>query len=249
MMLEKKDKAISLIELLIVVSILGVLSVLIAIPISAQLQKARDARRKIDVNIVQSGLEEYYDSTDCYPERLPECGKEFILGESNIIQEIPCDPKNKTFYPYITTGENCSPYFKLYAKLERSDDPNIKMTGCEYGCGPNCAYNFGVSSPNVSLDYCEPPITPNPTEIPSSTPKPPTPTLTVTPKPTSTPTPTPIQYVCAPAAGPNPEGQCEPFAIPTLSECPKIYPNDPTCKYECYLKTNRCKTSKGKFKN
>lgn len=236
MRLKKKVKALSLIELLIIVSILGVLSVLIAIPISAQLQKARDAKRKIDVNIIQKGLEEYYDSTGCYPERLPECGKEFILGESKIIQEIPCDPKNKSLYSYITTGENCNPYFKLYAKLERIDDPNIFMSVCENGCGPNCAYNFGVSSPNVSLDYCEPPITPNPTETPSPTPQLPT------------PSPIPIQYVCAPAAGPHPEGQCEPFAIPTLSKCPKIYPNDPTCQYECYLITNRCKNAKGKFK-
>ena len=248
MRLKKKFKALSLIELLIVVSILGVLSVLITTPISAQLQKARDAKRKLDVNIVQKGLEEYYDSTGCYPERLPECGKELTLGESKIIQEIPCDPKNKSFYPYITTGENCSPYFKLYAKLERIDDLNIFMSGCENGCGPNCAYNFGISSVNIDLDYCQPPMTPSPIETPSPIPEPPTPTLTLTPKPTSTPAPTPIQYVCAPAAGPHPEGQCEPFAIPTLSECPNIYPDDPTCQYECYLQTNRCKNAKGKFK-
>ena len=232
MRLKKKVEALSLIEMLIVVSILGVISMLIAIPISAQLQKARDARRKLDVNIVQGGLEQYYDSTNCYPERLPECGKSLILGNSDILSEVPCDPKNKSFYPYITTGENCSPYFKLYAKLERNDDPNIKMSGCEYGCGPNCAYNFGVSSPNVSLDYCEPPITPSPTEA----------------GPSSTPSPTPIQYVCAPASGPHPEGKCEPYAIPTLSECPKIYPNDPTCQYVCNIKENRCKNAKGKFK-
>ena len=248
MKFKKKVKSLSLIELLIVISALGIILLLIAIPISAQLQKARDAKRKIDVNIVQGGLEDYYDSTGCYPERLPECGKELALGKNKIIQEVPCDPKNRTFYPYITSGENCSPYFKFYAKLERIDDPNIKMSGCENGCGPNCAYNFGVSSPNVTLDYCEPPITPSPTDVP------PTPTLTITTKPTltpsltPTPTPTPIQYVCAPAAGPNPDGQCEPYAIPTLSECPKIYPNDPACQYECYLKANRCKNAKGKFK-
>ncbi len=227
---------------------MGVILLFIAIPIFAQLQKSRDAKRKLDINIVQSGLEEYYDSTGCYPERLPECGKEFLLEESNIIKEIPCDPKNKSFYPYITSGENCSPYFKLYAKLERNDDPNIRMTGCEYGCGPNCAYNFGVSSPNVSLDYCQPPITPSPTVTPSPAVVPSSPTSTIAPKPTSTPTPTPILYVCAPAAGPNPEGQCEIYAIPTLSECPNIYSDDPTCQYECYLKVNRCKNSKGKFK-
>ncbi len=244
----KKIKGLSLIEILVVISIIGLLLLFIAPPIVIQLQKARDGKRKLDVNLIQKGLEEYYDSTNCYPERLPECGKTLTFGGINILSSIPCDPKNKFLYPYITTGENCGPYFKLYAKLERNDDPNIQMSGCKYGCGPNCAYNFGVSSSNVSLDYCEPPITPIPTESPSPTPMPPTSTLTLTPKPSSIPTPTPIQYVCAPAAGPNPDGQCEPYAIPTLSECPNVYPNDPTCQYECYLKTNRCKTAKGKFK-
>ena len=231
----KKIKGLSLIEILVVISIIGLLLLIIAPPILAQLQKARDGKRKLDINLIQKGLEEYYDSTNCYPERLPECGNVFSVGSTNILAGIPCDPKNNSFYPYITTGENCSPYFKLYAKLERPEDPSIYMTGCENGCGPNCAYNFGVSSSNVSLDYCEAPISPTPTNPP--------------PLPTSlTPSPTPIQYVCGPAAGPNPEGQCESYVIPTLSECPKIYPNDPTCQYECYIKANRCKNSKGKFK-
>ncbi len=231
----KKIKGLSLIEILVVIAIIGFLMLLATPSILAQLQKARDGKRKLDINLIQKGLEEYYDSTNCYPERLPECSKPLIVGATNILNGIPCDPQNKLFYPYITTGENCSPYFKLYAKLERSSDPNILMVGCENGCGPNCAYNFGVSSSNVSLDFCEPPITPNPTEVP--------------PSPTSlTPSPTPILYVCGPASGPFPDGRCESFVIPTLSECPKIYPNDPTCQSECYLKDNRCKNAKGKFK-
>ncbi len=231
----KRIRGLSLIEILVIVTVIGAFLLLILPPIVGQLQKARDGKRKIDINLIQKGLEEYYDSTNCYPERLPECGNVFSIGSTSILAGIPCDPKNNSFYPYITTGKNCSPYFKLYAKLERSEDPNIYMSGCENGCGPNCEYNFGVSSSNVALDYCEAPITPNPTAVP--------------PSPTSlTPSPTPIQYVCGPAAGPNPEGQCESYVIPTLSECPKIYPDDSTCQYECYIKANRCKNSKGKFK-
>ncbi|KKP86614.1 MAG: hypothetical protein UR89_C0018G0009 [Candidatus Roizmanbacteria bacterium GW2011_GWA2_35_8] len=243
----KRVRGLSLIELLVVVAIIGLLLLIITPSISAQLQKGRDGKRKLDINLIQKGLEQYYDSTNCYPERLPECGHKLNIGSVSVLPGIPCDPKNKSFYPYITTGENCSPYFKLYAKLERSDDPNIKMSGCEFGCGPNCAYNYGLSSPNVALDYCEPPVTPLPAETLTNTPIP-LPSTPTTIYISATPSPTPIQYVCAPAAGPNPEGKCEPYAIPTLSECPRIYPNDPTCQYDCYLKDNRCKNAKGKFK-
>lgn len=59
-------------------------------------------------------------------------------------------------------------------------------------------------------------------------------------------TPTPIQYVCAPGGGQT--GNCEAFIVPTLSECPKVYPDDPTCNNECSDNDNRCKDSSGKYK-
>jgi general secretion pathway protein G len=232
MQFRKKDNGLSLIELLIVIFILGILSVLIPITISNQIKKARDARRKADFNLIQKGLEQYYDSVGCYPKKLPNCGEKLAISNNNFIQEIPCDPKTKQPYLYITADRDCSPYFKLYTRLERSDDFNILMVGCQNGCGPDCIYNFGIASVNTSLDYCQPGVTP---------------TLVLTPSLITTPTPTPIQYVCGPASGPYPNGRCEPYAVPTLSECPKVYPNDPTCRNECYIKENRCKNAKGKF--
>lgn len=236
-MIKKISRGFSLIEIVIVLAILGVLSIFITITVTAQLQKARDGRRKIDFYVVRNGLEQYFDTKDCYSTKLPDCGKQLSIGQHVYISEVPCDPKTKSQYTYFSDNTACSSWFKLYANLERNDDPAINVTGCRFGCGPQCQYNFGISSPNVDLDRCTP--TPGPTNTPM-------PTSTI--GPTNTPTPTPIQYVCGPAAGPRLEGQCEPYAIPTLSECPKIYPDDRFCNYECGIKANRCKNAKGKYK-
>ncbi|KKQ24095.1 MAG: General secretion pathway protein G [Candidatus Roizmanbacteria bacterium GW2011_GWC2_37_13] len=224
--IKKPEQGVSLIEILIVVVILGILSFLLSLPIKAQLTKARDARRKLDFNLITKNLEQDYDSIGYYPQTLASC---------NQSDSIPCDPKTKTDYIYLSDGNEQSAWFKLYANLERDDDQIIDIVGCRYGCGPECQYNFGVSSPNIGLDYCLPDITPTPTFIePTSTP--------------AAPRPTPILYACSPASGPMPEGQCEAYDDPILSECPKVYPNDPTCANECGDRDNRCRNASGKHK-
>ena len=232
-----KRQAFALIEILIVISILSILSTLITVTVPAQLRKARDARRKLDINSIYKPLEEYYDSANCYPQSLPSCnGQGINIGQTSFLQSLACDPKTKNSYIYVSDDTDCSSWFQLYANLENTDDRIIDLLGCQNGCGPDCKYNYGVSSPNKDLERCTP------------TPPPQSPTPSITSGPSPTPTPTPLQYVCSPASGPMPEGRCEPYAVPTLSQCPKIYPNDPTCNYECSVKANRCKTAKGKYK-
>lgn len=236
------EKGLSLIEILVVITLLGGLIVSLYPPIISQIRKARDARRKIDFNLIANSLNQNYDSTGCFPKSISQCNQPLILNEIQYLSPIPCDPKTKTSYVYLSDGNNCSNWFKLYTNLERREDINIDLVGCRSGCGPSCQYNFGVSSPNIGLDYCLPPVSPTstPIPVPTSSPLP-----TATPQP---PTPTPILYACSPASGPMPEGQCESYDDPILSECPKVYPNDPTCANECQFQENRCANNRGKNK-
>lgn len=217
--MQKTARSFTLIEVLIIIVILGVLSLLLGLTTVEQLKKARDARRKVDLAIVARSLEQYFDSTTCFPAKLPACGKTLDSSMNTFITNFPCDPLSRGQYRYVSDGSDCSASFQLYTKLERSSDPAIILAGCQYGCGPDCEYNYGVSSTNKPLEYCIP---------------------------TATPTPTPIQYVCAPGGGQT--GSCEAFEVPSLSECPEVYPDDPTCQNECRTPANRCKNSKGKYK-
>jgi prepilin-type N-terminal cleavage/methylation domain-containing protein len=218
----------TLIEILIVITILGLLILGVLFSASVQMKKSRDARRKMDINVIQKALEEYYDTKGYYPPSLPGCSSSFNIGSTKIVSAIPCDPILKTSYSYITDGNGQSSWFKLYARLEYRQDPIIDLLGCRYGCGPECRYNYGVSSPNTKIDEC-----PGPT---------PTPTTVLTP------TPTPLQYVCGPGGGQL--GRCELYIDPAGSQCPVVFPDDPTCDggQACKNNQNRCKNACGQTK-
>lgn len=212
-------KGLTLIELLITISLLAVLLLLFTgLVVGSQLQKGRDAKRKIDFQALNNSLDQYYDSSGCFPEVLTNCRGSLLIGSEVYIQTIPCDPKTQENYTYVSDNTSCSEWFKLYTNLENTKDPRIEEVGCTYGCGPDCAFNYGIASPNTSLDKCTPSVTPSPT---------------------------PIQFVCAPGGGQS--GSCEAYENPGLSECPKIYPDDPTCNNECTEHENKCKNASGKY--
>ena len=60
-------KGITLIELLIVISILGIMSVSGVGLYKASLERSKDARRKADIGTIQKALELYYNDYGQYP--------------------------------------------------------------------------------------------------------------------------------------------------------------------------------------
>jgi type II secretory pathway pseudopilin PulG len=255
--------AFALIEILIVAGILGPLALLGSQIGRTTILRARDIQRKDDLARVRIAIDDAYDTLGYYPPKLPECGLPFREGNLVFSERIPCDPKLDVPYIYVTDGTDQSRWYKLYTNLEYTKDSDIDYVGCRTGCGPNCQYNYGIASTNIEVMGCSelvpPPIiilSPTPVEIPTNTV-----TLTPTPiesGPTSTPlhthapthspspAPVPILYACAPGGGQ--EGACEQYDDPERSECPKAYPDDPTCQNECAKKVNKCRDASGKHK-
>lgn len=225
----------TLIEVLIVISIIGVVSSSSFFTIKNKLEQARDTKRKHDIELIQGGLEQYYDSTNCFPSSLGSCSQPLLVGNTRFIDNMPCDPITEQAYVYEYQPSLCPQWYRIYSTLENTSDRSIVSVGCQYGCGADCLYNYGVASTNSDLEFCAPPVTP--TIAPTSTP-----VLTTPPMPS--PTPTPLQYACAPGGGKS--GHCELYDDPALGECPVIYPDDPTCNNECGESENRCKSSHGK---
>lgn len=152
-----RRRGVTILELVIVIALLGIVSFVLFPPMKEQFMKARDGRRKSDLDLIYKNLADYYDTKGCYPKDLNICQESLELGGRVYLAEIPCDPGSRASYRYLSDGNDCSQTFEIYSSLERQSDPSIDRVGCRGGCGPECKYNYGVSSPNKTLTKCGPP--------------------------------------------------------------------------------------------
>ena len=92
-------RAFSLIELLIVISIIGILIAVATVSYSTVQKRSRDSRRITDLKAVQQGLEQYYpDHNSSYP--TSPCSS---VGVSYLPSGMPTDPKTGLAY-----SESCT---------------------------------------------------------------------------------------------------------------------------------------------
>lgn len=221
-------KAFTLIEVLIVVSILAILGTLSLFSFNQQRARAKDIKAKSDLNNLKIAFENYYNDHSCYPpnswfDSVDDCNSTKLSPYLNF---IPCDQNTGLPYPLETDDTTCK-WFKLYAtfSLPSRDEQAVaqqSLTGSTKG-------NYGVSSSNVNVSvYYLPPVAsilPSPTSTPSSpvpTPSP-SPSATPTIAPSSTPLPpTHDYYWCSNL------GNCTSFD-PQIETCTPTYVDNPNC--------------------
>lgn len=216
-----RKKGLTIIELLVVFGLLAALTLAAFIAVPTQLKKARDARRKSDLDRIKIALYDYYFDNDCFPspDEIPECGGSFGSNGMAYLNNFPCDPFGTPYvYAVRKGGGECKQWFRIFANLEIITDPIIDKIHCRQGCGPDqhsdfnngeegCNYNYGVTSTNTQIyRNCS------------------------------------YAYVC------NPGGVCQGFDDPWKSDCPVFY-SDKNCNGECSKERtdNRCKNDSGKY--
>ena len=126
----KNNRAFTLIELLIVIMIIGVLAAMVlSINFQKQLQKARDGKRKVDIEQIRSALEMCRSDsvTGGYPTLTsPICGGPLTCGSNTYLNPMPCDPKSPT-NQYTFSGGGTD--YTLTATLETGGTYTGKPTG------------------------------------------------------------------------------------------------------------------------
>lgn len=169
-------KSFTLMELLIVISIIVLLAIVILISLNprGQINKSHDSKRKLELTQLSKVLEDYYNDKNCYPK--PDevcydatgqttchiCGNETSPPNfdnfSPYQNKLPCDPQHPSKkYLYQVDNISCPTWYRIYTDLSNSTDPAITEVGCSSGCGPapDHPYNYGVSSPNIGLETGE----------------------------------------------------------------------------------------------
>jgi len=154
-----KKNAFTLIELLIVVSIIGVLSAIGLIVYNGAQSKARDSLRKNNLNQLSLALEGYFQK---YGKFVPpaDTGIDTCIRDTDKFYKeiapfikdgkVPTDPKDNTNYCYVAIDKGQS--FRLFAKVENCSDEKV-ITGLD--CS-KLTYKYSVTSddltPAPSLD-------------------------------------------------------------------------------------------------
>lgn len=117
----------SLIELMVVISIAGILMALGAVSYTTAQRKARDATRKGDIKAMQDALEQYYvDNSSVYPGSA-DCAE--VASGGYLQGGIPSDPKpapTPAFMDYYLVCDSSSGEYCVCAKLE-SDEGNTTL--------------------------------------------------------------------------------------------------------------------------
>jgi general secretion pathway protein G len=164
-----RNVGFTLIELLVVIAIVGALTGLVATNFANSQQKARDARRKNDLDQIQKALELFYNDHGTYPResanRIAGCGpastaacpwgSPFIDQNGTVyIDTIPAERMSGFTYYYNVDTSNYLRY-QLFAHLENDNDPILDRDGngtadsYTQSCGgANC--NYAETSANTN---------------------------------------------------------------------------------------------------
>ena len=152
-------KAFTLVELLIVITIIGILASIGLGTFTSAQTKSRDVKRKAHLKQLSDAFEAYYNDHGQYPADDDNGNLDgFTWGSSSFTDangtvymvQLPQDPTIGLTYFYdalAPAGSNTQ--YQLYAYLENSRDSAI-MTLISPDCGTDKPCNYGVSSPNIT---------------------------------------------------------------------------------------------------
>lgn len=141
----KMKKGFTLVELLVVMSIIGVLAAVGLGSFTSAQTRGRDAERKSDLKQVSHALELYYADYGKYPdEGSLVWGAEFTDGKTIYFKKLPKDPLANKTYTYNVVDDGVNQKFQLFATLENSEDKDCIDNNC--ALNPN----FAVTSANTN---------------------------------------------------------------------------------------------------
>ena len=133
------QKAFTLLEILVVISIMGILIALGTAAFSTAQKKGRDARRREDLKSVQAAMEQYYSNYSGYPNG---SSLDILYNQDNGFDStylpagVPEDPKNRDDYVY-TMISNGDAYCTCALMESGGGNASEEATGnpCNFGEG------------------------------------------------------------------------------------------------------------------
>jgi prepilin-type N-terminal cleavage/methylation domain-containing protein len=151
----------TLVELLVVISIIGILTMVGAAAYSGAQKKARDAQRKVELDALSKALIMYYNDNGVFPaltfDQLFASNVGFT-GPGGIVYMVGklADPKDTGVFKYAykydddPTSSTYEKKFYLFANLENKSDP--QCSGDYKIAVGGDSFCYGISSPNSAIN-------------------------------------------------------------------------------------------------
>ncbi|MEO8581623.1 MAG: type II secretion system protein [Patescibacteria group bacterium] len=153
-----KISGFTLIELLVVIVVIGILATLVVANFSSSRSRARDIKRKNDLNSMKTALRLYYNDFQTYPAanggRIAGCGANgtsacawgsiFSAGTTTYMSELVADPLNNSPYLYTYAQRNTGDGFTITAVLENASDTDSTASQNHCAITPVVANNYVV---------------------------------------------------------------------------------------------------------
>lgn len=137
------NSGFTLFELLVSISIIGILTALASVAFSGAQKKARDARRMEDVKLVQTAAEQFYSQSATYSYPTSNATPWNGSGGLSILSVFPTDPKNSGSYIYTYTYAAATNTYCFCALLENVTSGNSSNSSCNFTASSSyfCAKN------------------------------------------------------------------------------------------------------------
>lgn len=145
-----QSRGFTLVELLVVISIVAIISAISVVSYQEIRQKTRDSIRKGDLQKISLALEGYFQKNSRYVPGSGNCSGSFYtdpdITSKFVGGNVPKDPSNGNYYCYVSTNTGAS--FRIFATLENPTDPDV------ISC-PNSSYNYTKVSDDLTAS-CPP---------------------------------------------------------------------------------------------
>jgi len=155
----KKRTGFTLIELLVVMAIMAILTIITVSQFTTARVKSYDAQRKADLSSVSKALLMYYADYQRFPvasEIDLLNGGSFTDASGYVYMKVMPKEVRQKDYPYCYMYLNGGNSFAVLGHLENTQDSDgFRKDNNEVRnitCGGHSGYNFGFTSPDISMD-------------------------------------------------------------------------------------------------
>lgn len=139
-----RKQGFTFIEILVVITIIGVLTLVATTNFAVVNKKARDGKRQGDLEQIKAALEMYRTDAKAYPlssSWTPVVGGDLVYGSTTYIDNIPGDPMEGYLYKYWSNGTT----YNLCALMEV--DTGGPDCGRTLYCKTATPCTYGVTNP------------------------------------------------------------------------------------------------------